>query len=292
MTKPTAALVLNYRTAHSTHACLQSLAADRVRYALVVDNSEDGGVSAKELSVLQQSSPTGLELWLDEPQRNLGFAAGVNRGLRLLRERLGACDVILINSDAKVVPGLVQAFRHAAASAVVPPLVEAGERAADGKPRRIVRYCHRALGLFLRHPAPGAFRYLSGCCLFIPAEHAARDLLDEDFFFYGEDIELSWRLMRSGVPLLHSADAWVIHAGSLSSKPNSYFYEYNMARSHILLAKKLARNKIEWLLFLALRVPMLLSRGLVRMIRTRRPTALIACVKAFFAGNGSRRVTP
>ena len=280
------ALILNYRTPDSTYACLESLSREGIGCALVVDNSEDGGQSADELRGLLQSKPLELTLELQSPPRNLGFGAGVNLGLRIIRQQCGPRDVILINSDAKAEPGLVGALRAELAQAGGPALIEAGERDTEGNPRRIIRYYHRVLGLLLHRPVPGAFRYLSGCCLFIPASLAGSPLFDEDFFFYGEDIELSWRMRRAGVPLIWCRDAWVSHVGGRSSRPNSFFYEYHMTHGHLLLARKLARNGFERVVLSALRVCVLGLRAVVRGLRTRRLTALSAWLAVLRARPG------
>ncbi|HEY1990827.1 MAG TPA: glycosyltransferase family 2 protein [Gammaproteobacteria bacterium] len=273
----TAGLILNYRTADSSYECLESLVREGIHTAIVVDNSEDDGRSAAELRELHAGRRLPLELWIEVSPRNLGFAAGVNLGLRLLRERMGESDVVLINSDAKAAPGMLQALRRAAAGTGQPSLVEAGERDERGEPRVTVRFYHRALGLFLRKPFPGAFRYLSGCCLFIPAAYAGTALYDEDFFFYGEDVALSWRMMQAGIPLVHCPEAQVLHLGGKSSKPNSFFYEYHIARCHLTLARKLARNTAQRALFLSLHTLTLASRAIWRSLRTRRLTAVSAC---------------
>lgn len=272
-----AGLILNYRTAESSYECLESLAREGIGAALVVDNSADDGHSAAELRVLHAQRRLPLELWIEVSPRNLGFAAGVNLGLRLLREKLGESDVVLINSDAKATPGMLRALQGASAGHGRPSLVEACELDEHGTPRVTVRHYHRALGLFLRKPFPGTFCYLSGCCLFIPAPYTGSTLYDEDFFFYGEDVELSWRMMQRGIPLVQCPDARVLHVGGKSSKPNSPFYEYNIARCHLTLARKLARNRAQQGLFLFLHALTLVARAIWRSLRTRQLTAVSAC---------------
>jgi GT2 family glycosyltransferase len=90
-------LTLNYRDAERTSRCIASLLADGAAAVLVWDNSEDDGVSARELD----------QRWAREPRvivelsaRNLGFAAGVNRGIEAILARWPQAWVMLLNNDA------------------------------------------------------------------------------------------------------------------------------------------------------------------------------------------------
>src|ERR1700759_1560163 len=43
--------------------------------------------------------------------------------------------------------------------------------------------------------------------------------MDESFFFYGEDIELSHRIMRAGYRRYYDPAVWITHLGGSSSDP-------------------------------------------------------------------------
>ena len=246
---PTAALVLHFRTAASTASCLASLQAQGIACALLVDNSEDSGRSLSELDPdLESLRARGMQIIVLEPGRNLGFSAGVNRGLAAIRERLGAMRVLLINSDAQLISGAMP-FLHAAineGAAIVSPLLES----PDGS-LKSVAYYHRFSGLLFSRPLLGAFPHLSGCCLLLSDAIAQTDLLDERFFFYGEDAYLGWKLAKMGVPLIVVESTRALHMGSGSSRKGSLFYEYHMARAHLELAKALSHCWLDavWLLF-------------------------------------------
>jgi len=100
---PTVGLILHFRHHAHTAACLASLLADGVGRAVLVDNSEDDGVSLALLRpALAELAAQGLDIALCEPGRNLGFSAGVNRGLAEIRKRFGEVCVLLINNDARL----------------------------------------------------------------------------------------------------------------------------------------------------------------------------------------------
>ena len=99
-----AIIILNWNRKDDTLACLRSL--DRVAYEereiLVVDNhSTDGSVDA-----FRENYP-GIEII--ENDKNLGYAAGNNVGIRRAMEN--AADVILLlNNDTEVEPGFLGAM--------------------------------------------------------------------------------------------------------------------------------------------------------------------------------------
>jgi GT2 family glycosyltransferase len=97
-----AIIILNWRTCERTVACLRSLESQD--YAdtaiIVVDNgSHDGSVEC-----IHRIFPA-IELIANE--HNLGFAAGVNRGIRRAVE-LAAEYILLLNSDTTLPGGALE----------------------------------------------------------------------------------------------------------------------------------------------------------------------------------------
>lgn len=272
------AIVLNYRNAASTEACLQSLLGEALDVVLVVDNSADPH-SAKELVKAMQRLQGGgsnFPLSLFSPDTNLGFARGVNMALN--DEVALRCDAfLLINNDAVVRPGIVARLAAALADTdttmVAPTVVD-----AEGKPQPILWY-QRFFGLLTARPLPGSFPYLSGCCLLVRREMLEEGrLFDEDFFMYGEDTLLGWRLACAGKKPLRLADAFVQHDGAGSSRRGQLFYEYHMARAHVLLSMKTWRHPLEIPLLLSSKCVGLSLRALWRSLHFGN----LVPIKAFF----------
>ena len=255
-------LLLNYLDASRSVACIQSLFDEGIEHVVVWDNSADGGISAQAIRAAYAEDQRVLIHVSDE---NLGFAAGVNRGLKQCAAQLSATDVLLINNDAVLLAGALQTYMDARSdhpgAAVISMDVEHAEQ------RQGPMYYQRWCGLQFKHPAWGAFAYPSGSCLWISLKNAPSPLLDEDFFMYGEDCELGWRLRHRPDAWIHVPRCLVTHEGSAASGLGSPFYEARMVAAHILLARKLATNSLERLLFYALRIPVLLARALVRSLR-------------------------
>jgi N-acetylglucosaminyl-diphospho-decaprenol L-rhamnosyltransferase len=259
------AIVLNYRDAVRTEACLRSLTNQELDVLLVVDNSADQLCSEELAEMLSRlKGHVNYRLRLLNPGRNLGFARGVN--LALCDAEVLQCDAfLLINNDAVASQGMVARLAAALAadkSLVVAPTVVDGV----GRPQPMLWY-QRFFGLQSKHQLPGSFPYLSGCCMLVRREMLEEGrLFDEDFFMYGEDTLLGWRLARSGKHPLILGNAFVRHAAG-SAPRGLLFYEYHMSRAHVLLAMKTLRHPIEVPLLLVSKGIGLCLRALWRCLR-------------------------
>ena len=260
-------LVLHFRTPERTLACLESLARQGIRKAVLVDNSEDGGRSIHLMQCgLARLVDCGLGTEVLQPERNLGFAAGLALGLEHVSlHHYG--PVLLINSDATLETGALAMgmdyLREASCVSFPARMKSAGACASS-----LVFY-QRIFALYVRTRRIGCVRYPSGCCLLFREDLVHPELFDKDFFFYGEDVMLGFDLARRGSKFVECADAAVIHTGSASAKNGSMFYEYHMVRAHWLLARKLARNGFEQGLFVIGRCMALPLRACVRSVRSR-----------------------
>ncbi|MGH8378501.1 MAG: glycosyltransferase family 2 protein [Gammaproteobacteria bacterium] len=258
--------MLHFRTPEITLACLHSLHDEGIRFVVLVDNSEDAGRSLTsmrpQLAALREA---GLQVKIVEPERNLGFAAGVAAGIECLPDA-SPSHVLLINSDAQLAPHAMYHLREGLkqGGVAVPRL-----RSPRGEPLLAFAYYDRCAALITQKPVFAPVRYPSGCCLLIHANQVRPDLFDNDFFFYGDDVMYGFDLARRGVPTVDCPDAVVEHAVSVSARNSSLFYEYHMNRSHWLLARKLSRNSLEYGVFIVVRCLVLPLRAALRSLRKR-----------------------
>lgn len=269
-----AAITIHFREPVLTAACIDSLLTDGWAPILVWDNSEDEGRSLQTL-VTRYAGESRVRLVANPV--NLGFGKGMNAALAKLARRGHTGPVLLINNDARVKPGMRDAL-HAQlhnihGGALIAPRIQ------QGGVKQGWLYYQPWLALVTRHKLPGSFPYLSGCCLLVSREDNAQPLFDEDFFMYGEDVELSWRMRRKGAALVLLDQAWLEHEGSASSGQASETYERYLVHSHLLLARKLAGNAWVAGLQLTLRGPSLLARACLRAMRYRSWVPLRACTQ-------------
>lgn len=256
-------VLLNYRDAKRSEACIRSLLADGAAGVFVWDNSADEALSAGELIRLLNGDE---RVTLHVSPVNVGFAVGVNLAIeRCFREHPDAW-VLIINNDAVLYGGALNTLRRALQSDRSALLAAPRIRQHDGVSGAV--YHHRLTGLLFHQPHTGCSNHPSGCCLLFAPQRAKLPLFDEDFFMYGEDCALGLRY-RGGMEVVYLPDVLVRHDGTASSGLGSRFYEERMVAAHLILAGKQSDKLLARVLYLAVRVLVLSARAARRSLRFR-----------------------
>lgn len=220
-------LVLNWNGEAVLPACLESLslAAARSRHQvslLLVDNGSSDGSPERAA----REHPLWPQLRLAE---NLGFAAGINAGLkRLLADPVD--HVCIVNNDvevdAELLDPLVEDLEVEARRGAVCPRIHyhaernriwyaGGAVSRLGLVSRHLGIRRAAAGRWLRATDTG---YLTGCCLMGRAEFwRTTGGFDEAFGFYAEDVDLSLRARALGWQLRYQPDSLLYHRVGFSS---------------------------------------------------------------------------
>jgi hypothetical protein len=185
----------------------------------------------------------------------------------------------LLNNDAVATKGLVAALLAAARgnpkAALVSPRI-------DWAGQQVSYYWYQPyLALVTRNQFPGSFPYLSGCCLLVDAALLVEGpLFDEDFFMYGEDVELSARAVQAGRKIMCVPGAMIFHNGAGSSHMGSLFYEFHVVKGHLLLASKLPFGFTQHSIARFIRILMLGARAALRTVRYRSLIPTQALIRA------------
>jgi GT2 family glycosyltransferase len=203
------AVVLSWNGREDTLACLRTLEGEAVDVIVVDNASEDGTAEAV----------TGFEVIRND--RNLGYAGGMNVGIRRALER-GADAVLLLNNDVEVEPGAIEALVAAAhgVGAVCPVIV------FSDAPGRIwysgARFDARR-GYNGRHQTDEPARQreterVCGAAVLIPREILEGvGAFDEGLFAYVEDADWSLRAREDGNRLVVEPRSRVRHKVSAST---------------------------------------------------------------------------
>ena len=204
---PVSIVVVTYHAGPMLHRCLESLfdRQDVATCVVVVDNGETGQVEDD----LTRAFPSVLVV---NPGRNLGFAAGANRGLAAAA--VASEWVALINPDTVVPPGVLGQLigvlqSEPSVAAVAPRLIssDGGSQpySFGGEPTPwylLRRQVARAFGRTLHDWAAGrprAVDWVSGACLVIRRTALEKvGALDERFFLYFEDVDWCRRCREAG----------------------------------------------------------------------------------------------
>jgi GT2 family glycosyltransferase len=169
---------------------------------------------------------------------NLGFAGGNNAGIRRALDR-GADWVLLVNNDATVEPGIVDALAAAAESRPDAGVLACKVLFADsdrlwyagaGFNPYLGRSRHERFG---KPDEPGRLRdtgRATGAGMAV--SRAAIDkagMLDEEFFLYAEDLEWCLRIKAAGFAVVYVPGARVRHKVTAASggagSPTASYYE-------------------------------------------------------------------
>ena len=219
-------IIVRYNAREDLERCLASLhdAPPATTHDItVVDNaSTEGG-----LDVIRSRWPSVQLIALD---RNRGFAAGNNAGIRATRGEL----LLLLNSDTVVPRGALDTLvarlqANPAAAAAGPRLIDLSGRAELSfgpmiSPLGELR--QKTTGALYRAGVPliaaaieRATRreqyvdWVSGACLLVSrADAESVGLLDERFFLYTEDVDFCAALRARGRRILFAPSAEVVHA--------------------------------------------------------------------------------
>ena len=240
---PLAIAIVNFRTPDLTIACLRSLAGEIASLpgarVVVVDNGS-GDDSVERIGAAIQAGGWAGWASLVATGWNGGFAFGTNRGIEAVPD---ADHYLLLNSDTVVGLGALQAslqvLRASPDVGAMSCLVESEDGSVQNVARLFPSPLRRVVGaiglpwwmprLFgwanledlgwdRRGPARDV-EWLGGAFLLVRGDVVrAVGGLDEDFFFYGEDIEFCHRIRSAGYRLRYDPSVSVTHLGGKSSE--------------------------------------------------------------------------
>lgn len=243
MNRTITAIILNYKNYHDVRACIlsllkQDLASDCHLRLLVIDNNSGDNYTKR----LEAEFPEHQYIYNED---NLGFAKGVNQGIHLSRDH--SDYFLLVNNDAELAPDCLRL------------LLETSQDSALTGPAIMYKEEENVIwqggGLFSRlrmniivpdknkiiiDRKPQKVDFLSGCILLIPKSAIEQiGLLDENFFFYGEDLDFCLRAKHAGIGILYCSQAHAWHNIKRAAiSRTSTFVLKNLAFSHQLIIKK------------------------------------------------------
>lgn len=215
-----AAVIVNFRTPELTRAAVQSVLSEPgVDEVIVVDNGSADG-SAEFLERTFAANPVRII----RSDTNRGYGPGANIGVAETRAPL----VLLMNSDATLVPGSLEPMRAELLGddrlGVVAPAVY-GPDGVTLQPRSYGRLPRRREVLFRAWsakvgrstPADRDPEWVSGVAMLLRrADFVRVGGFDERFTMYFEDLDLCLRLRTEGGLARRVPSAGVVHMGGRS----------------------------------------------------------------------------
>lgn len=271
-------VIVNYNVKHFLEQTLTSvfkaLKSVNAEVFVVDNNSVDGSVDLVKVKF--------PNVTLIENKENTGFAVANNQAIRKSTGEF----VLLLNPDTLVEEDTFEkciAFMqsHQDCGGLGVRMVDGSgnflPESKRGLPTPAVAF-YKMLGLAKLFPASNTFgKYhltfldehktheidvLSGAFMFM--RKAALDksgLLDEDFFMYGEDIDLSYRLTKAGYKNYYYPHTRIIHYKGESTKKTSVNYVFVFYNAMIIFARKHFSSSRAGLLTVLIKMAIYLKAG-------------------------------
>jgi GT2 family glycosyltransferase len=221
---PLDVVIVSYNSRNLLRDCLASLESEPFNQVIVVDNvSSDGSVG-----MVAQDFP-----WvrLIQNKKNDGYGAAANLAIASCSENY----ILLLNCDTLLQPGTLQVLsnyldQHQQVAIVGPALLNFDEtRQASWYPfpaplqvlRRETSLSKIGRDHLANHPtdSPRAVPWVLGAALTIRrSAFESVGGFDEAFFMYYEEVDLCYRLKRSGWEIHFAPAAAVYHVGGASTR--------------------------------------------------------------------------
>ncbi len=276
-----AVIMVVYRTGPPLFDAIPKVLAESlVDEFMVVDN----GSAPEDAARLRQIAKDEPRLHLVQGHGNIGFARGCNLGVRAAKAR----HLVILNPDAYLQAGCIQALIEGAEGFASPCVVGARVLNTDGSEQRggrrgevtpvttvlsVSRLSHLpGLRRFEIHrdddplpSEPTATPTISGACFYASRrDFEALGGFDERYFLHVEDIDLCWRARRMGGSVVFQPRAIVLHEGSTSLK-HPVMVELHKGSGLIRYFIKRADTASALLLALVLS-PVILAMSIVRPV--------------------------
>jgi len=245
-----AVVIVNWNGRSLLDSCLGSILEQSPppeRIFLVDNGSTDGSAEHVRsawpaVSVLESGS-------------NLGFAGGNNVGIRTALTA-GADLILLLNNDAQLLPGALEAL--------VSALERGGPRVSAAAPKILYRSAPHIIwaaggrfdwwrGVVVdrgsnqrdagQYDRPEEVPSATACCLLVRSEVFREiGLLDQDYFMYFEDADFSARLNRASHTISYQPQARVLHdvfgsSGGVPGRPSPLALYYSTRNRSLFIAR-------------------------------------------------------
>jgi len=214
----TAIIILNWNGWQHTLQCIESLEfllKQGLASVWICDNGSDDDSWLQ----LQQAFGKKNQIHLLQTGKNLGFAAGMNHGIRAALLDPTIVYVWLLNNDTWLETDALSPLKACAKAQPQIGLWGSQMYNAKGELQSASGYRYnpwlttiKALKKPTQRPS-----YIDGAALFIP-RHSLETigLLTEDYFLFYEELDYSQRLHQMGYQLACCSDSHVFHQGSAS----------------------------------------------------------------------------
>lgn len=240
-------VILHFGEFGVTRRCVESLFLKDPNFdQIIIVNNTDRSIAVKDFGI-----KTKKLICIQNP-RNLGFAGGVNVGIRYGLAH-GASHILLLNNDTviekPILLSLVHVFTEYSDCGIAAPAIgynRGGNMVYDiggDVNLRFGRTQHMEVD-FVGMSVMKA-TYVSGCCMLVSADvFRHTGFFDEQFFLYYEDVDFCLRAAKDGFATYVLPQVSLYHELSSSVGKVSKLAVYHQTRSALLFGKKYVHPRV------------------------------------------------
>lgn len=268
-------VILHYGEIENTLNCLESvskLEKKGMKTKVILVNNDFTSEESWLLRLNRISLPPSEEdIKVINNSKNLGFAAGVNIGIKEALKDKKTDYILLLNNDTIVSPDLLVLLLKTPAD-IVSPVIKYKNQFGQWRydcggmiNRWIGRTKHLELESRIRQAAGGyesginKIDYVSGCCMFVKREVFEKiGFFDENYFMYFEDVDFCTRATRSGLQILVNPDTTIVHLKDHRYKQKDFKTIKYLIKSNYIFLRKYSGARfifgLFYLLYLSLKL--------------------------------------
>ncbi|MCX6641025.1 MAG: glycosyltransferase [bacterium] len=287
-------VIVSYNVKSFLNHCLQSIQRASVGFQVkivVVDNASEDGSAA----MIRERYP---EVTLIANDDNVGFGRANNQGFAVAE----GDAVLILNPDAFIQEDTLKALWTRLQSSpdvgaigpkIIKPDGQFEPRSMRGFPTPWASFSYLT-GLSALFPKSPFFnRYLltyldpdqehdvealSGSCIM-----ARRSLLDElggfdpDYFMYGEDLDLCYRIRKKGYRILYDPSTRIVHFKGESTRRSNVNYQYHFQNAMRLFVEKNLKDQVSGMALMLVNLGFFLhgaERKVLELLQKISPPAL------------------
>lgn len=277
-------IIVNYNVKFFLEQCLHSVmkALHSIESEVIVadNNSADGSV--------QMVTAKFPQVQLIINSENVGFSRANNQAISRSKGKY----IVLLNPDTVVQEDTFQKCivfmnHHEKAGCLGVKMIDGKGRylpeSKRGLPTPVTAF-YKISGLTALFPRSSIFaKYymgdldpdathsidvVSGAFMFLRRTALEKTgLLDESFFMYGEDIDLSYRIQQAGYDNIYFPETTIIHFKGESTKKGSFNYVLVFYRAMIIFARKHFKSGAFWLFSFGIHLAIYFRAGLSILLR-------------------------
>jgi GT2 family glycosyltransferase len=265
-------IIVNFNGGRYIDSCLDSIFENNPSYSyeiIVIDNSS----ADNSLDVLSHYKD---KITLIPNVNNMGFSYANNQGIKIAIGKY----IFLLNNDTVLKPESLDTMinyfaQNSNIGAIAPKLLN-----ADGS----IQLPGSILGHWqYKNNKPRKVGFLSGAAFLTTKDIMSKiGGLDENFFFYNEDIDLCMQIKKLGLSLIYLPLAKIVHYGGESTKTRKAASVIEGYRGGLYLCFKhyntVVYNSYRLILLVDL-IPRIIWHGLFSFISNRHRDMLKAYVK-------------